>query len=1327
MPLIVISGNYYNHIYRIIYSRSKIPSLNYDFQFLDVDLQNSVLYNYNRNKERIIFMLIDQPDDVKKLKLDDITKLIFISNDKEILRSHYELGNNKKDFENDAWKKYQDLEREINKIDIGNKMSTLRSDNLFDLTNQIKVETGLDLIINNPYDLFSHDRTFYLAQKKSEWYFKLKQNKYDKSLLEDIMNHFYYYWLLSSKEKGKFFSDFYNSDFCSFLIKACTLHLIDKEEDMNLLFQIVISLNLAIEDEKYVKRANSSFIKNKDFLALIEALLDSSDLKLNFLAFRCISNALHSETDILNVFNKQDEILKLVFISINKVYLNLFKDTNDDDLLFFSEYVKYIRCIEVLDKSFKVSSAIDCSKSLDRLVLIINLVFEVLKSNNLERDLHFLKKESSIEKVYDLLMTSDCEPDEFLEKINTDNDRLELILKQRDELYELRNELKVAEKQNAQMKREMSILKQKLLEKEKILIEKTIKLDDLKHKLNIDKSKVLVEIEPKNSIEMKKFNKFSIDELNPNVNEFLKNLRQELSIFSTIGRIGHLDNLSEKLYSSPVHFLNEIIQNADDCEFETSIKKLKIILKENHITFCINEKGFNSSGVKALSSFGKSNKVKGKHTGCKGIGFKSVFSCTDNPVVYSNPWNFYFKKEVGNDLSYIEPHHLTNEKLENEYQDLDDIIKKEHEFKTFIHLPFKESFKSKNEIKIDPNILLFTRNLNSIIFEKNDEITTLEIKVQSVDSPDYKIEKKILNDNQKFITCSKNNFSLAFPLDEIQSENRLYGVLPIENVYLEFNFLLNADWDLISNRQDLDLTENNFNLRESLAQAFFWSLENISDLKVKKLYYTPNNTNNCFWQQFVQEIKDKLKYNGSFLLKKLPDDLKPLISDISIFEKIGIQITDKDIFEEVSYKDILNLIDFIQLKDKTWWKFLFIYLNRLEKNLEKSYLKNYSIFKIGNTRRALDERKMYFLESKQTSFWREEFEFVEYESEFEKLFLEKLLPVYTYERVATFLNLIHEDLIDAQYLNEIEKICYDLKFIKDCGSYDKLNLEYLVIPVKGSQKFVERVNKTIQTRILNYDFYKKNMLKYNKQSNYVDIELIYKVLNIENILEKLEWELFLNQIGCQYPCVENTFIDRNSIEYLFDIKDEMLVNTICNKSSVARDLINLLNKPKNEKFYHNNGEYCRNFEKKIHNFREMNKIGLNAEIYFSNWLKNEFGSEYNIVNNWRSSYSENQNCDDSLGYNFIIKDTLNKFGFGYNVECLIDVKGFKGKSEQRFVMSQNQFEIRNKLIGSKEKIYLIVIIEDIETENPRICKWLKTTDQIRSTEFTKIFYEIEYD
>src|SRR6266404_9729514 len=108
-----------------------------------------------------------------------------------------------------------------------------------------------------------------------------------------------------------------------------------------------------------------------------------------------------------------------------------------------------------------------------------------------------------------------------------------------------------------------------------------------------------------------------------------------------------LETIAEDLYSKQNHFVLELIQNADDNEYSPTVKPLLTFrIHPEKIVVQNNETGFTEPNVRALCDIGKSSKSKALgYIGEKGIGFKSVFRVSDEPLVVSNGYRFRFHRE----------------------------------------------------------------------------------------------------------------------------------------------------------------------------------------------------------------------------------------------------------------------------------------------------------------------------------------------------------------------------------------------------------------------------------------------------------------------------------------------------------------------------------------------------------------------------------------------------------------------------------------------------------------------------------------------------------
>jgi hypothetical protein len=94
------------------------------------------------------------------------------------------------------------------------------------------------------------------------------------------------------------------------------------------------------------------------------------------------------------------------------------------------------------------------------------------------------------------------------------------------------------------------------------------------------------------------------------------------------------------MYTDPVHFIYELIQNADDA----GATKISFQLIEKALVIEHNGEPFTESNVKAISYFEKSDKTDSGEEITKighfGLGFKSVFAYTASPRIYSGQESF---------------------------------------------------------------------------------------------------------------------------------------------------------------------------------------------------------------------------------------------------------------------------------------------------------------------------------------------------------------------------------------------------------------------------------------------------------------------------------------------------------------------------------------------------------------------------------------------------------------------------------------------------------------------------------------------------------------
>lgn len=311
-----------------------------------------------------------------------------------------------------------------------------------------------------------------------------------------------------------------------------------------------------------------------------------------------------------------------------------------------------------------------------------------------------------------------------------------------------------------------------------------------------------------------------------------------------------IKTLADDLYTKDMHFIFELIQNAEDNSYADGARPtLRFRLQEmavgtqNRLCLVVenNEIGFEEKHVTALCQVGQSTKTKEQgYIGEKGIGFKSVFRITDRPAIHSNGFHFELpRKDEETGLGYIVPAWLR------------DASHVRATGETTIVLPLKEDTALETITTalqdIAPETILFLSKLRTIeievdlpgesyeiVIEKDDsraplvELTHLK-RQQSEDELETRrywvaarqFEKPADINQEKRQNVTTRTVSVAIPLDDGgEHPGKLFAYLPIwERTGLPF--LINADFLLVSSREGIHEKETwNIWLRDCIAAVY---------------------------------------------------------------------------------------------------------------------------------------------------------------------------------------------------------------------------------------------------------------------------------------------------------------------------------------------------------------------------------------------------------------------------------------------------------------------------------------------------------------------------
>lgn len=523
---------------------------------------------------------------------------------------------------------------------------------------------------------------------------------------------------------------------------------------------------------------------------------------------------------------------------------------------------------------------------------------------------------------------------------------------------------------------------------------------------------------------MQDITQFSKTDMNPQ-QIIIENIKNSYKISSSanesdkenfqalIGKLHRsLTKLAEDLYSKETHFVLELIQNADDNEYDHPEPLLKFIIDEENILIQNNEKGFTEKHVRALCDVGQSTKSKKLgYIGEKGIGFKSVFRVTDAPQIFSNGFHFNFRRnDEENNLGYIVPHWI-----ENPPESIDENL-------TNILLPLKDDAKE-HQLKfqeIEPELLLFLQKLSVIeIYTATDDSLNKYhkitenglVKIKTAQSENhYKLIPKPLQVpetiQEEKRDLKETKLILGFPVTEkgsalINNDQKIFAFLPTRSY--GFKFIIQADFLVPTSREAIheDKKWNKW-LRDNIANVFLESVEDFKeDDQLKTTFYnyipTENEVKDGFFSVAVKQLHNKLIESECILTEsgkwlepskifRATDEIRSLITndDLKIFfdkEYISTAVknnADNKVLEllGISSLSVDNLIECLKntewLANQTdeWFIELYSYFEKQslgKQRLER--IKKLKIIKLTNNELASPaEQKIFFPLNKKQNY-----------------------------------------------------------------------------------------------------------------------------------------------------------------------------------------------------------------------------------------------------------------------------------------------------------------------------------------------------------------------
>ena len=500
--------------------------------------------------------------------------------------------------------------------------------------------------------------------------------------------------------------------------------------------------------------------------------------------------------------------------------------------------------------------------------------------------------------------------------------------------------------------------------------------------------------------------------------------------------VNALHNIMDDLYTNADdRFVYELIQNADDQPRDGKNVTVNMQLLNKHLLFMHNGRPFDKDDIYSICDIGSSTKRNSKEKiGYKGIGFKSVFTGSDTVVVNSGNYSFAFDKDspIYNDVNVENIPWQLKPIWQEKYRYPQEVRANEYFWKSpvCISLEIDESVvkhydNSIRKILSNPPFLLFLKNVNSICYqhENNDFVVSKKTEnnivhitqngeiISSWTTSYFVVEipqdvrDAMQNDRnvpQKMKEATKTKISFAAIITDGQvgqlNNSVLYAYLPTSVNDFKFNFIVNADFLLAANREQLHTKKiwNQFLFQQIGKLLIAWSksicAHTTNYLKIFPTTILPEeetghlSLSSYFNSAYNSALKSEafiLNHNGELAKQKdIIIDRTGLskIVGADLFcqlletekclpsEKIDSKILEKDIFE---YIEILEFDDVIKAitdnSDFNEWfvsapdeqkKALYEWINNNTKTREdnlKSFVSNLPLFQFGKDYKSCKE------------------------------------------------------------------------------------------------------------------------------------------------------------------------------------------------------------------------------------------------------------------------------------------------------------------------------------------------------------------------------------
>jgi len=380
--------------------------------------------------------------------------------------------------------------------------------------------------------------------------------------------------------------------------------------------------------------------------------------------------------------------------------------------------------------------------------------------------------------------------------------------------------------------------------------------------------------------------------------------QSKIAVAANLAKGNRHGQILSMLYADPFHFIEELIQNAEDAlarNKNNAAGFVKIVLHENGIHFFHNGAPFNEPDLMSITTFASTTK-KGlpdvNQIGKFGIGFRSVFGITDEPEIHSGPYHYKITDfEVLEETTPLET----------------------GEYTTHIYLPYKktlsESFKQELARKIldlNPRLLLFLQQIVqvTIVAESQHVIMSAATEVcgKKLQKREISVDKNNHQSRFQYIVFSRNpgrlnETSVALAIDDqfnfVKEHNPVVSVYFPTQFRIDHDVLIHGRFTTTPNRENIpfskEIAPENAELLSDLGELMKTALQQL--LKEKKL-------NAAFYQLFSWN-----QHHADPVSAAVSDSIQQFIHDEKCLEGASgklFNVSDLCVPENVSLENLLK-------------------------------------------------------------------------------------------------------------------------------------------------------------------------------------------------------------------------------------------------------------------------------------------------------------------------------------------------------------------------------------------------------------------------------------